>query len=333
MTALLDCIESPASSSSARFDSLGETTGTPARRLRDAMAAARVSFAWLGTQKSLTPEQRAQAAEAFDAERQFLSAGKKLLDVKHPAFRAVTALRGKIRDYWRSISLPFPEPGVRLIRQDQVAAFAARMTEFRSELDQAAIHLDRHYGELRRAAAVRLGRLYNPEDYPESLLGLFAVSFDFPAIDPPDYLWALAPELYEQERVKVAARFEEAARLAEQAFIDEFARLVTHLTERLSGCGEEGEPKVFRDSAVNNLVEFFERFRALSVRGNDQLDELVAQAQRATRGASAQGIRDNPSLRRRVAEQLAQTQSALERLLVDRPRRRILRQASTPENF
>ena len=45
--------------------------------------------------------------------------------------------------------------------------------------------------------------------------------------------------------------------LAEQAFVSEFAKLVSHLAERLSG--SDGERKVFRDSAVTNLTEFFER--------------------------------------------------------------------------
>ena len=75
------------------------------------MAAVRVSFTWLGTQKTLTPEQRAQAAEAFDAEGQSLSAGKKLLDVRHPAFRAVTAIRGKIGAYWKGLTPAVPRAG------------------------------------------------------------------------------------------------------------------------------------------------------------------------------------------------------------------------------
>ena len=70
----------------------------------------------------------------------------------------------------------------------------------------------------------------------------------------------LSPALYEQERARVATRFEEAVRLAEQAFVGEFAKLVSHLTERLAD-GQDGERKVFRDSAMGNLVEFFERFQ------------------------------------------------------------------------
>jgi hypothetical protein len=126
----------------------------------------------------------------------------------------------------------------------------------------------------------------------------------------------------------VAARFEEAVRLAEQAFLEEFARLVEHLTERLTGANDDGTPKVFRDSAVGNLLGFFDRFRELNVRSNPQLDALVEEARRAVRGVAAQDLRDGDGLRQRVAAQLGQVQSSLDALLVDRPRRRILRQAA-----
>jgi len=327
MTTLLDHIDSRAAIDAR--PSTADVTA-PAQRLRATMAAVRLSFTWLGTQKSLTPEQRAQAAEAFDAEGQFLSAGKKLLDVKHPAFRAVTAIRGKIQAYGKGLSLPYPEPGIRLIRQDKVEEFAAQMADFRVELDDAVRNLDRHYGELKRAAVERLGSLYNPSDYPETLVGLFAVAWDFPSVEPPDYLMQLSPALYEQERARMEARFEEAVRLAERAFTEEFARLVEHLAERVTGVGEDGQPKVFRDSAVNNLAEFFARFRELNVRSNEQLDELVERAQRAVRGVDAQELRDSGGLRQRVATQLSQVQSALDGMLVERPRRRILRQATAP---
>jgi hypothetical protein len=324
MTTLLDHLDSRPSSAT--------TTGTttPAQRLRATMAAARVSYTWLGTQRSLNPEQKARAAEAFGAEGQYLSAGKKLLDTTHPAFRAVTAIRGQVDAYWKGLSLPFPEPGVRLIRHDAVESFAARMADFRTELDDAVADLDRHYGELKQAARERLGSLYNPSDYPETLVGLFGIEWGFPSVEPPAYLVQLAPGLYEAERARVSARFEEAAQLAEQAFLDEFARLVAHLTERISGVGEDGQPRVFRDSAVENLSSFFERFRSLNVRSNDQLDALVAEAQRAVRGVGAKDLRDGHGLRSAVATQLSRVQASLDAMLVERPRRRILRQSASP---
>ena len=113
-------------------------------------------------------------------------------------------------------------------------------------------NLDSHYEELKVTAAERLGRLFNQADYPATLVGLFEVSWDFPSVEPPDYLRDLNPALYEAERARVAARFDEAVQMAEQAFQEEFARLVGHLTERIAG-GADGERKVFRDSAIGNL--------------------------------------------------------------------------------
>ena len=148
------------------------------------------------------------------------------------------------------------------------------------------------------------------------------MTWDFPNVEPPDYLLQLNPAIYEQERTRVTARFEEAVQLAEQAFITEFAKLIEHLTERLI---DNGERKIFRDSAITNLTEFFERFRHLSVHSSHQLEELVDQAQRITRGVAPQALREDTDLRQKMATQLSCVQSVLDGLLVDRPRRNILR--------
>jgi hypothetical protein len=288
------------------------------------MAAVRVSMSWMGTRKTLTAEQRAEAAEPFGTDARFLSAGKRLLDIAHPAYKAVTAVRGKVVAFTRSMSLPYPEPGIRLIRQDRIDEFAAKMREFQDELAEAVENLDRHYADLKAAARQRLGSLYNSGDYPESLQGMFSVEFDFPSVEPPDYLQQLNPQLYEEECRRVQSRFDEAVALAEQAFTAELAKLVSHLTERLSG-QEDGKPKVFRDSMVENLTEFFGRFRQLNVRSNDQLDRLVADAQRTIRGIEPQDLRDDAGLRQHVATAMSGVQSVLDGLLVDRPRRAILR--------
>ena len=293
-------------------------------RLRTTMAAVRVAFAWFGTRKSLSTEQKAQAAESFGAEGQFLTAGKKLLDSSHPAFKAVTAIRGRILSHWKGISLPFPEPGLRLIRQADIASFDVQMTTLRLELEEAVATLDEHFGELRAAARVRLGSLYNPGDYPASLRGLFGIAWEYPSVEPPEYLQRLNPKLFEQECQRVSSRFDEAVQMAEEAFVSELNRLVSHLSERLSG-QEDGKPKVFRDTAVENLREFFSRFRQLNVRSNADLDALVEQAQSVLRGVEPQQLRDNAPRRQQVASQLAGVQATLDGLMVDRPRRSIIR--------
>jgi hypothetical protein len=304
----------------------GSAPISPAQHLETSMAAARVSFTWLGVRKTLSAIQKAQAAETFGAEGQYLSATKKLLDTSCPAFKALTSVRNRVLAFWRGMSLPYPEPGLRLIRQDRVELFNEQMTQMRQDLQQAAEELDRQLPHLRKDARDRLGDLFNPADYPSSLAGQFAVEWDFPSVQPPDYLLQLNPELYEQQRRRMVGRFEEAVQLAEDAFTSEFGRLISHLVDRLSASAD-GRLKTFRDSAVGNLHEFFQQFKQLNVHSSFQLDELVDSAQKMLRGVRPGELRTSQNLRQQIASQLSSVQTSLENLLVDAPVRRIIRSA------
>ena len=68
-----------------------------------------------------------------------------------------------------------------------------------------------------------------------------------------------------------------------------------------------------------------QRFRQLNIGSNEQLDRLVADAQQVVRGVKPQALRDNDGLRQHVATEMARVGSMLDGLLVDRPRRNILR--------
>ena len=74
------------------------------------------------------------------------------------------------------------------------------MAEFRDRAGRGRRPPRRHYGELKAAARRRLGQLFDPADYPRALHGLFGVDWDFPSVEPPDYLLQLSPALYEQEQ-------------------------------------------------------------------------------------------------------------------------------------
>src|SRR6516164_5299439 len=268
----------------------------PAQRLRRHAAAVRVSMHWWGVHRSLTNRQKEEVSAAYAADARFVTAGKKLVDTRHDAFRKLTAVRTRIVSYWRGLTLPYTEPGVRLIRQCDVEAFAHTMEGFRDELTQAESDLNGVYHQIKEDALRRLGRLFDPADYPEEVRGLFAVEWDFPSVEPPSYLMRISPELYQQEQERVARRLEEG-----------------------------GQRRIFRDSAVTNLLEFFERFRRLNVRSSQDLDRLVEQAQGLVRGVTPQALRDSDELRGRIAAQMGPVQTQLDALVVERPRRQLVR--------
>jgi hypothetical protein len=151
---------------------------------------------------------------------------------------------------------------------------------------------------------------------------------ELPAVEPPGYLLRLHPGAFAAEQDRVRARFESAVQLAEQAFAAELQQLVTHLAERLSG-RQDGRPKVFRDTAIENMREFCQRFRRLNIRSNTELDTLVTDVEQVIAGLSPQQLRQSSRLRQGVAEEFQQIQQTLGGLLLDRPRRAILRRQRT----
>lgn len=309
------------------------STSDATQRLMNDFRASKVSFTMFGTKKTLSDDQKAEAASAFGAAGEFLSAGKKLIDTRHPAYRAVTSIKSQAGRYWQGMTLPYPESGIRLIREGDLVSFAEKMEEFRGQLFDAVDALNSRYWELRTEAQAKLGRLYNSGDYPSSLLGLFGVAWEFPNVEPPEYLRLLKPELYQAECARIQVRFDEAVSMAEQAFIVEFERMVSHLAERLTGTDDDGKPKQFMASTVTNLLEFFDRFRHMSVGSNEQLEQLVAQAQGMIGGMDPNSIRptgDNVTvaqemLRSHLAGEMSGIAEQLHGLMEVKPSRRVIR--------
>jgi hypothetical protein len=301
---------------------------SPAQRLRRMAAAVRVHFTWWGVHRTLTSQQKEEVGDTYGADARLLSAGKKIIDVRHEAFRKLTSIRTRIVSHWRGITLPYVEAGVRLIRQSDIEAFVHCLEGFKEDLTQAERELNGVYQEMKNDARERLGRLFNASDYPPEVRELFTLAWEFPSVEPPSYLMRLNPEIYAQEQERISRRFEEAVQLAEQAFMSEFSKLLSHLTERLANDGN-GERRIFRDTAVTNLTEFFERFRHLNVRSNQDLDQLVEQAQQMVSGVTPQDLRDDGDLRQQIATQMSQVQNDLEGMIVNRPRRQIIRANSS----
>ena len=303
---------------------------TPAETLQLQYAPMLVSFTWWGTRKALTDDQKEEAATNFDAGKGYLSASKKLIDTKHPAYKPLAKIKREIGAYWKLHTLPFPEPGIRLLPQSKMDEFEAWMTNARGRLRQAAYELQDSYAALRDKARTDLGRLFNSDDYPLRVDDLFDVAHNVESVSPPDWLLELKPEWYEREMQRVRGLFNTAVDLAEHAFVKEMSDLVTNLRDRLSD-NADGTPKVFGDGCVEKLKAFIGRFRELSVHSNDDLEKLVADCDSLTNGVTADHFRGLPELRKHVAAKLAEVQAAMEPHIQALPRRKIVRRSAPHE--
>jgi hypothetical protein len=299
----------------------------PAQRLRRTATACRIGFTWMGVRKTLNKDQKQEAADPFGAAGESLSAGKKLVDTKDETFKALTQLKGQIGDHWKSMTLPYVEAGVRLIKHSDVSPFHAKMSEYKQELAHAAGQLQDRMYSIKANARERLGRLFDEHDYPTDVTGLFSVEWDFPNTEPPAYLMQLNPDIYRQEQARIAARFDEAIKMAEQSFAVELQSMVQHLQECLKP-NPDGGKKVFRNSAIENVHDFIARFRHLSMGSNADLDRVVDQAERLVSGLDPQDLRETALLRERIKAGMAEVGQQLAGMVQAQPRRAITREAA-----
>lgn len=306
-----------------------DTTGatsieTTAREMRQNMGAVKLSFSWLGTQRKLSDAQTKQAADMFAASTDAVTASKKLIDTKHPAYKAVTAIKSQAAAFWRGITLPYPQEGVRLIRQADIALFEERMNDFKAQLNAAAANLQLEYETIKEKAREKLGSLYNAADYPDTLENVFSISWEYPPIEPPQYLLNFNPQLYAQEQSRVQQRFEDAVALAENAFAEELSGLISHLIERLTD-EPDGRKKTFQASTIENFKEFYENFRRMNVRSNANLEALISQANNLVSGITPAALRRNAELQTSLRTQMGELKTSLDSVIDTAPRRRILR--------
>ena len=295
-----------------------------ATELRREMGAVKLAFSWLGTSRKLSDAQTKRAAETFEAATDLVTASKRLIDTSHPAYRAAATIKSQATAYWRGLTLPYPQAGIRLIRQSDVVGFEDKMREFKEQLSAAAANMQLEYEAIKSLAREKLGQLYNPADYPPTLEGVFSISWEYPPIEPPRYLMNFNPELYAQEQARVQQRFENAVTLAEEAFTAELSEMVTHLIGRLADT-PDGRPQKFRASCVENFKEFYANFHKMNVRSNPQLESLINQANNLVSGITAQDIREDTTTRQRLAQQMTTLQGAINDVIVEAPRRRITR--------
>lgn len=291
-------------------------------RLRQQTAAVRVTREKFGTRRALTRSQISTVAEEFDAQPEAISAAKKIIDTRDEKYRACVCVLQEAVSFWRMVSVPYPEKGIRLMRRERIEEFRQRMSEYRSRLLAAALELQARYAQLRSNAQQRLGTLFNDADYPARIDTEFDLNWDFPSVDPPEYLKNLNRELYDQQVALINARFEEAITLTEQAFAANLQKLVAHLAERLKG-DVDGKPKIFRDSAVDNIKKFFAEFRDLDLGSSETLKTIVQQAEQALDGVSADDLRQAGMFRDQVTSQLAAITQQLDAVMVNRPKRAI----------
>jgi hypothetical protein len=258
-----------------------------------------------------------------DADRDMFRVNKSLLD--SPELKKIAQLDGEMRRYVASRCLPSMfKTGVYLLPNGLIEEVDARIEKFAVERAELVEDFCKVYDAQKSAAADKLKSMYNPADYAasaEEVRAAFSVRTQYVAFDTPGTLRDIKRAIFEREAGKAAAQWTEALAECRQVLRAELASLIDHALDRLTP-GADGKPRVFRDSLIKNLDEFFSTFNARNSIGEDaDLDALVAQARTILGGVSPDELRKSDAARSDVLSRLAQVKGQLDTMIVEKPSR------------
>ena len=302
-----------------------------ANHLQSDWGGCSVSFqGWPGTTAAVAKDKKQIMADAVGAKK--IGASVPKFDTKHPTYKALTRIKGQIRDLWEAFTLDWVEDGVRLIRQDRVAAFNEKLAPLAAELDAARDAFAECYPTLVEDAQQDNGDLFDRSVYLQDFEGAYTFKVDYPTLTAPAWLKDFSPNLYAEQSAKIAARFDAAVGLAEDMFAEELAKMVDFLQRKLQGL-DDGTEKRLHHTAIDNLRAFFDSFRTMNLHSSAELDRIVAQAEEAISGNNLIGgkpltkdeLRDSASLRADVRTRLSAVSATLEGMMTAKPRRAINR--------
>ncbi len=237
--------------------------------------------------------------------------------------KAMNALKGRVE----TMSIPsYFRPGMFVSKQSNVLAVEQALKDGWAAIEARELNdfINGYPADVESAKTTPvkkggLGPLFAEKDYPsgDELRKMFSVEWFWMALSVPENI----PEaLREEANEKFKRRMEDAASQIEQALRSELLELVAHAEERLTPVPGD-KPRVFRDSAISNILDFIKTFDSRDVFSDQRLQPIVDQARalmlddKGNSKMDAQKLRDFPTVRENTRQKFAEIRKQLDALV------------------
>lgn len=218
----------------------------------------------------------------FKADKKAGRYNKRLVDSRF--FEGVSAASTKARAAHRVLTLPWEDDGTRVLANVGYINYTTVMKDCRYQFEQA---VKTFLADLQPAideAKVRLGDMFNADDYPDAseLKAKFAFDVEIkPMPEGKDFRAKLSDDAVKAIVKDIERRSDERLQNAMKDVFERVHELVTNMSKRLREYqpGKDGKRAsgIIRDTLVYNINELADLMPALNVTGDARIDELAAQ--------------------------------------------------------
>lgn len=265
--------------------------------------------------KRITNQVNSDNAAEADAGRY----NKKLLSTEAmaPILAAVTAAR----NYHWDKTLPWFDEGARLLPSKLFLEYTAQMQEYRIAFEAAVELFVKTFPDHVEAAKARLGKMFDPADYPAASELRTLFGFDvviLPCPDTDDFRIAVGADHVEDIRRDLEERMKKAMVEASRDAMERAAEAIGRMIERLRAYkpGEQGARATgtFRDSLVENVREIARLLPAFNLGDDLRMTSITERIERDLCTHDANALRDGEHTRNDVADKAEQILSDMSKV-------------------
>lgn len=257
-----------------------------------------------------------------DADRRLMSVHKTILECDE--LKTIEKLDGEIRNELRKHCVPHIfKDGVYLLPIPLIGTVYDYMETKTMERQAAVAKFIQVYPNKAEEHRARLGDQFRRTDYPDvsTMEAMFKFEYKFIEFGVPGTLSEIRKDIYEKERNKAVQSWTETTQVVQAALRESFGELIGHMVEKLDTT-EDGKRRVFRNSLVENVNEFFSEFKNKNICDDTELENLIEQAKGVLNGVNANALRSDDTLRETVRTEMAKIKTHLDNnLLVQKGRR------------
>jgi hypothetical protein len=213
---------------------------------------------------------------------------------------AVQKFAANARNIHYSMSMPWSDMGMRLV---PTAVYLNKYSKTMSELEQefyrlVNIFLDAYQWEIGQSQ-VKLGDLFNPDEYPstEAVRNKFRFQLhEMPVPDVGDFRLDIGNEAMTALADKYKNYYTTQLNNAMGDLWQRTHTALSKMSERLDYADGQTK-KVFRDSLVDNVVEMVELLDACNITNDTQMSAMKNRLEDTLRGVTPEALREDGYLR------------------------------------
>ena len=213
--------------------------------------------------------------------------------------------------------------GVYLVPVGSVENVNSMLTDARSRLNELVNNLIAVYEDRIEGDRVALGSRFREDHYPSpcDLRERFSISWRFLSLGPSIQLQSISSEVYAAEVERVKSECKAVGDEIKSTLRGAALSLVTAMHQKLSGFDEHGKPLIFRDSLVNNLLEFLNNPKVESVMQDKELSDTLGEMRSLLQGVTPDALRTQEGLRSAVGMQVGAIKDKLSSLMTSAKRK------------